>query len=84
MLSHIQAIDDLPLTDHSAVAFDLMASTPKLPLFKQHLYNYNKANFDAFNDVLSHTSWNFLDSFKFCQYQIQNMHDSGNQPTETE
>ena len=50
------------MTDHSAVAFDLMTSIPKLPPFKRLLYNYKKANFDAFTDLLSHTSWNFLNS----------------------
>ena len=50
------------MTDHSAVAFDLITSIPKLPPFKRHLYNYNKANFDAFNDLLPRTSWNFLNS----------------------
>lgn len=37
-----------------------MTSIPKLPSFKRHLYNYNKANFDAFNDLLSCTSLNSI------------------------
>ena len=56
LLTNIHSTDNLPMTDHSAVAFDLITSIPKLPPFKRLLYNYNKANFDAFNDLLSRTS----------------------------
>ena len=47
MVSHIEVLDNLPLTDHDALIFGLNVLPPKQEGVNRTLYNYKKADFDS-------------------------------------
>ena len=58
--SDIQIVDNLPGTDHDSVKFSICISAPKSSKCVKELYNYKKADFCAFLEVLSHVPWSQL------------------------
>ena len=56
-VSSVNVFDNLPSTDHSAVKFHLSDSIPVQHSTQRFLYNYKKANFSTFREVLFHVPW---------------------------
>ena len=53
-VTDVNAVDNLPSTDHDAVQFTLCTSlSPQQPC-QRTLYNYTKADLPLLNDILSH------------------------------
>jgi len=59
-VSMVNVIDNLPSTDHLAVEFSLSVTIPAQSGRRRTLYNYKKADFNAFQDVLSHIPWDIM------------------------
>ena len=53
----VDVVDNLPSTKHSAVEFHLSVSIHVQNPNQRSLYNYKKANFATFREVLSHVPW---------------------------
>ena len=53
----VNVTDNLPSTDHSAIEFSLSVAIPIQSSCRRTLYNYKKADFNAFCEVLSHIPW---------------------------
>ena len=51
-VSHVDVVDNLPHTDHDSVIFKLNMLPPKQERVHRILYNYKKADFDAYRDTL--------------------------------
>ena len=67
-ITSVDVIDNLPSTDHSAVEFYLSVSIPIQQPCQRLLYNYKKANFDAFCEVLSHVPWSCVTDCNDTEY----------------
>ena len=53
-------IDNLPSTDHFAIEFLLSVGIPVQYHCQRTLYDYKKADFNAFREVLSHIPWDIV------------------------
>lgn len=56
----VKPIENLPDTDHEAVEFYVLVSSLRESNTNRTLYNYTKANFANFQDVLSHVPWDHV------------------------
>ena len=54
----VEVVDGIPGSDYDAVRFSFKASKPSILRHKRHSYNFKKANFDQFRDLLSIIPWN--------------------------
>ncbi len=57
--SNVEVIDGIPGSDHDAVRFSIRKNKQPLSRYKRHSYNFKKANFDHFRDLLSRIPWSF-------------------------
>ena len=62
LVSCVQPVDNLPGTDHDVIQFSLAVSLPKQATCSRLLYNYKKADFQHFCEVLSHVPWSCIPS----------------------
>ena len=60
-ISTIRTVDNLPGTDHDSAEFSICISPTKSSTSEKKLYNYKKADFCAFQELLSHVPWDQLD-----------------------
>jgi len=56
-VSLVNVTDNLPSTDHFAIEFSLSVNIPTQSRCRRTLYNYKKADFNLFREVLSHIPW---------------------------
>ena len=61
-VSHVDVVDNLPHTDHDSVIFKLNVLPPKQERVHRILYNYKKADFDAYRDTLRSAPWTLTES----------------------
>ena len=54
IVSCVQPVDNLPGTDHEAIQFALVVTSPRQVNCSRLLYNYKKADLDHLYEVLSH------------------------------
>ena len=59
-ISSVEIVDNLPGTDHDTVEF-VVSHSPVINVQPNRiLYNYNKADFSVFLEVLSHVPWDCI------------------------
>ena len=58
-ISSVEIVDNLPGTDHDAVEFVVSSSIVGVQP-NRVLYNYTKADFNVFSEVLSHVLWDCI------------------------
>ena len=59
-VSLVNVTDNLLYTDHSVIEFSLSVAIPIQSHCRTTLYNYKKADFNAFCEVLSRIPWNIV------------------------
>ena len=59
-VSLVNVTDGLPSTDHFAIEFSLSVGNPVQYHCQRTLYNYKKADFNAFREVLPHIPWDIV------------------------
>ena len=67
-VSLVNVTDNLPSTDHCAIEFSLSVGIPVQSHCQRTLYNYKKADFDAFREVLSHIPWDIVNDGDDIEY----------------
>ena len=66
--SLVNITDNLPSTDHSTIEVSLPVGIPVQSHCRRTLYNYKKADFDAFREVLSHIPWDIVNDGDDIEY----------------
>lgn len=61
IIANVEVTDNLPLTDHDAIQFDLLLMSPPQEPCSRTLYNYKKADLSELNPMLSHVPWNLVE-----------------------
>ena len=64
----MDVVDNLPSTDHFAVEFHLLVSIPTQTQCRRSLYNYKKADFDTFREVLFRVPWTCVSDCNDIEY----------------
>ena len=67
-ISSVDVVDNLPSTDHFAVEFHLLVSIPTQTQCRRSLYNYKKADFDTFREVLFRVPWTCVSDCNDIEY----------------
>ena len=67
-VSLVNVTDNLNSTDHSAIEFSLSVAIPIQSHCQRTLYNYRKADFNAFCEVLSLIPWNIVNDGEDAEY----------------
>ena len=57
ILHEVKVVDGLPGSDHDAVYFSINLGRRRISRQKQLVYNFKKANFDLFREMLSKIPW---------------------------
>ena len=57
LVEHVEVVENLDGCDHDAVQFDLALRTPRAYQPRRLVYNYKKANFDAFRGYMANIPW---------------------------
>ena len=66
--SNVHVVNGLVGSDHHAVRFDILCSPPKTKAHVHTVYNFKKANFEEFRDLLSKIPWD-------CCFQSDSIED---------
>ena len=62
IISGVEVVDNLPLTDHDAILFTLNVLSSKQTTVRRSLYNYKKADFNAYRETLATVPWDITES----------------------
>ena len=57
LVEHVEVVENLDGCDHDAVQFDLALCTPRAYQPRRLVYNYEKADFDAFRGYMANIPW---------------------------
>ena len=67
-VSLVNMTDNLPFTDHLAIEFSVSITIPVQSRCQRTLYNYKKADFNAFREMLSHIPWDVVSDSDDVEY----------------
>ena len=65
MDSSVQVVDGIPSSDHNAVDFIIEGKMKPASKRKSTIYNFNKADWDLYDDFLSKVQWDSCFRFAF-------------------
>jgi len=58
MVSQVEVVSGIPGSDHEAIESLVKSTKPTLVRHNHFTYNFKKADFDRFRDLLSEIPWN--------------------------
>ena len=57
MASQLEVVSGIPGSDHDAIQFSVKSTKPTLVRHNRFTYDFKKADFDQFRDLLSEIPW---------------------------